>query len=156
MVGGLMDKPFLLMVAIQPVRIYKQEMRRNLIIVACFFLIYSWKWQNIIMYAYKPFINVSNEISSRKLLTKSFVNSLFRLIERKISNLNINRISISKLKSYSWYEILKQIKQPLRQSIVRSNNERVLRWRLFNSYTNRFLILITVCTDTPVSAAIAR
>ncbi|AGO09596.1 hypothetical protein Lp16_E029 (plasmid) [Lactiplantibacillus plantarum 16] len=53
------------------------------------------------MYAYKPFINVSNEISSRKLLTKSFVNSLFRLIERKISNLNINRISISKLKSYS-------------------------------------------------------
>lgn len=56
------------------------------------------------MYAYKPFINVSNEISSRKLLTKSFVNSFFRLIERKISNLNINRISISKPKSYSWYE----------------------------------------------------
>ncbi|MCT3276690.1 hypothetical protein EFP05_05805, partial [Lactiplantibacillus pentosus] len=50
---------------------------------------------------HKSFINVSNEISSRKLLTKSFVNSLFRLIERKISNLNINRISISKLKSYS-------------------------------------------------------
>lgn len=111
------------------------------------------------MYAYKPFINVSNEISSRKLLTKSFVNSLFRLIERKISNLNINRISISKLKSYSWYELLKQIKQSFRPHSNKSsvkNNERVLRWRLFNSYTSRSLILITVCTATPVSAAIAR
>lgn len=89
------------------------------------------------MYAYKPFINVSNEISSRKLLTKSFVNSFFRLIERKISNLNINRISISKLKSYSWYEILKQIKQSLRPH---SNN--------------RPLKITNVCSDDAYLTAI--